>query len=201
MSEEKKSCSLPSNEEPTATRSMVPMWIITVTLLLLFLGLVYYDKKSGWFNSHVYAPYGTPEKLEAYQPRSGAAAALAAGKKNYEMFCGSCHGNDGAGKAGIAPPLAGSEWVLTKGVDRLLHIPLAGVGGPMVVKGQEWNMNMAAMGAALPDADLAAVMTYIRQSWGNKVGEVTAEDVKRVRAKIGVVSQPYTADQLMAMPE
>ena len=83
------------------------------------------------------------------------------------------------GKPGQAPPLAGSEWVNAKGVNRLAHIPLAGLNGPLKVEGKEWNLNMAAMGAALSDADLAAVLTYIRTSWGNKAGEVTADDVKK----------------------
>ena len=90
------------------------MWIIVVTLTLLFLGFVYFDKHSGWFDSKIYAPYSSAEQLDAFQPKSGAAAALAQGKKVYEAVCGICHGVDGLGKPGQAPPLAGSEWVLAK---------------------------------------------------------------------------------------
>ena len=198
MSAESKS--FPSSAEPTATRSTVPMWIIVATLLLLFLGFVFFDRHSGWFDAKVYAPYSSSEQLENFQPKSAAAAAMAAGKKNYEMFCGACHGSDGAGKAAQAPPLAGSEWVITKGVERLAHIPLAGLGGPLKVEGKDWNLNMAAMGAALADNDLAAVLTYVRGSWGNKAGEVTADDIKKVRAEVGK-SPPYTGEQLLALPE
>jgi mono/diheme cytochrome c family protein len=201
MSDETKSCSLPTSAEPTATRSTVPMWIFVVTLLLLFLGLAFFDKKGGWFDANVYAPYGSSEELEAAQPKSPVAIAMAAGKKNYETYCGACHGNDGAGKAAQAPPLAGSEWVITKGVERLAHIPLAGLAGPIKVLGKDWNMNMAAMGVGLSDGDLAAVLTYIRGSWGNKAGEVTADDIKKVRAEIGKSPQPYTGEQLLALPE
>ena len=59
---------------------------------------------------------------------------------------------------------------------------------------------MAAMGAALSDSDLANVLTYIRGSWGNKAGEVTADDIKGIRASIGR-PQPVTVEQLKAMPE
>ena len=201
MSDESKCCSLPSTAEPTATRSTVPMWIFVVTLVLLFLGFVFFDKHSGWFDANVYAPYASSEQLENFQPKSGAAAAMAAGKKNYETYCGACHANDGAGKAGQAPPLAGSEWVTAKGVERLAHIPLAGIGGPIKVHGQDWNMNMAAMGAGLSDNDLAAVLTYIRGSWGNKAGEVGSEDIAKVRAEVGKAPQPYNAEKLMALPE
>ncbi|HEX9048560.1 MAG TPA: cytochrome c [Verrucomicrobiae bacterium] len=200
MSDEKKSCCNTPEAEPTATRSAAPMWIIVVTLALLFFGGIYLDSHSGWFNARVYAPYNSEEKLQAFQPQSGAAAAAAQGKKVYESVCGICHGNDGAGKPGQAPPLAGSEWVNAKGMNRLTHIPLQGLAGTIKVEGKEWNLNMAAMGVALSDSDLAAVLTYIRTSWGNKAGEVTADDVKKVRDAVGH-AQPATGEQLNAMPE
>lgn len=187
--------------EPTAARSPVPMVIIVVTLALLFLGAVYFDHHSGWFNKQVYAPYSSADELDAYQPKSGAAAALAHGKQVYDTVCGICHGPDGLGKPGQAPPLAGSEWVNTKGVKRLIHIPLAGLNGAFQVEGKDWNMAMAPMGAALSDADLAAVLTYIRGSWGNKSAPVTADDVKAVRGELGARPQPLSADQLKTMPE
>jgi len=200
MSDESKSCSTDSGAEPTAARSQLPMWILVALLTLLYLGGIYFDHHSGWFDQQVYSPYGTAAELESYQPKSGAAAALAAGKKSYESVCGTCHGNDGLGKPGQAPQLVGSEWVIAKGHNRLAHIPLAGIAGPIQVGGKEWNMQMAAMGAALSDADLANVLTYIRGSWGNKAGEVTADDIKTIRASIKS-PQAMTHDSLMALPE
>jgi mono/diheme cytochrome c family protein len=201
MSDENKSCSNVSDAEPTATRSAAPMWIFVVTLGLLFFGGVFLDTHGAWFDAKVYAPYHNAEKLEAFQPQTGAAAVAARGKKVYESVCGICHGMDGAGKPGQAPPLAGSEWVVTKGVNRLAHIPLEGLTGTVKVEGKDWSLNMAAMGAALPDADLAAVLTYIRTSWGNKAAEVTADDVKKVRDAIGGHPQPVTGDEMMKMAE
>jgi mono/diheme cytochrome c family protein len=200
MSEENQSSSQLSNAEPTATRSTVPMWIIVVTMLLVFLGFVYFDRHSGWFDAKVYAPYGTADQLANSQPVSEAAKMFMVGKKNFETYCGSCHGNDGMGKPGQAPPLAGSEIVNAKGFHRLCCIPLEGLNGQIRVKGQDWSMNMAAMGAALPDADLAAVITYIRGSWGNKASDVSADDIKTIRAEIKTPAQ-IQGPQLMAMPE
>jgi mono/diheme cytochrome c family protein len=200
MSAENKSCPTPSAGEPTATRSAAPMWIIVVTLLLLFLGGYYFDKHSGWFDKKIYAPYSSAEQLDAYQPKSGAAAAAARGKAVYDSVCGICHGPDGKGKPGQAPELAGSEWVVAKGFNRLAHIPLAGINGPIKVAGKDWSMAMAAMGAALPDDDVAAVLTYIRTSWGNKASPVTGEDIKKIRASLGS-PKPLTGEQLMALPE
>jgi mono/diheme cytochrome c family protein len=189
-----------TTSEPTATRSLVPMWILVLTLILLFLGAVYFDRHSGWFDKQVYSPYASVAMVEAYQPKSGAAAAAAQGKRVYDQVCGLCHGVDGLGKPGQAPPLAGSEWVIAKGHNRLSHIPLAGISGPISVNGANWNLSMAAMGAALSDADLAAVLTYIRSSWGNKAGEVTADDIKTIRTGL-VRPQPMSYEQLMAIPE
>ena len=105
------------------------------------------------------------------------------------------------GKPGVAPPLAGSELVNTKGDARLAHIPLMGLNGTISVEGKDWSLAMAPMGAGLSDEDLAAVLTYIRSSWGNKGGEVTADDVKGVRAAVGAHPQPINGADLMKMPE
>jgi mono/diheme cytochrome c family protein len=186
--------------EPEATHSAIPMGIVVATFLLLFLGGVYFDHHSGWFNAKVYSPYVSAEQLESYQPKSGAAAALAHGKQIYETVCGICHGVDGMGKPAQAPPLAGSEWVNAGGFHRLAQIPLDGLNGDFQVEGKDWNLNMAPMGAALSDADLAAVLTYIRTSWGNKAGAVSADDVKAIRAAVG--GHPaISAAQLSSIPE
>lgn len=202
MSDESHSASSASTAgEPTATRSTVPMWIIVITLILLFVGGVYFDRHSGWFNPNIYPPFNSAEQLEAYQPKSGEAAARAHGKVVYEAVCGICHGPDGLGKPAQAPPLAGSEWVIAKGINRLAHIPLTGVSGPLKVEGQDWNLNMAAMGAALPDEDLAGVLSYIRTAWGNKAGAVTADDIKKIRADLGKGAQPMTGEQMLKLAE
>ena len=201
MRDDSQSCSVLSAGEPAATRSAAPMWIIVTTLILLFIGGIYFDRHSGWFDAKVYAPYASAETLDAFQPQSGAAAAATQGKKVYESVCGICHGPDGMGQLGQAPPLVGSEWVVSKGFNRLAHIPLAGLAGPIQVNGKDWSLNMAAMGAALPDDSLAAVLTYIRSSWGNQAPPVSGDDIKKIRAAIGAGGQPATVDGLLKLPE
>jgi mono/diheme cytochrome c family protein len=200
--EAKSNCPAGTGGEPEAKQSAVPMWIAVMTLMLLFLGGVYFDHHSGWFNAKVYSPYVSAEELDLYQPKSGAAAAAAQGKKVYETVCGICHGVDGMGKPNQAPPLAGSEWVIAGGFHRLAQIPLRGLNGPVTIKGEQMSFpsGMAPMGAALSDADLAAVLTYIRTSWGNSASAVSADDVKSVRAS--VAGQPaITTAQLSSIPE
>jgi len=169
--------------EPTAAHSPVPVWIIVLMLVLLYLGATYFDRHSGWFDQQVYVPYASASELALYQPKSGAAAMIAHGRAVYENVCGTCHGNDGLGKANQAPPLAGSEWV-AKDVPSLARVPLLGLNGPIKVAGQDWSLAMAPMGAGLSDADLAAVLSYIRTSWGNHSSPVSAEDAKAARAAI-----------------
>jgi mono/diheme cytochrome c family protein len=164
-------------KSPTA-----PVWIFALLLLLLFVGGVYFDRHSGWFDSRVYTPYASSDDLDLYQPKSGFASAMAEGQKAYGSICAACHGDDGMGKPGQAPPLAGSEWVKALGYKRLEEIPQLGLQGSIHVEGTEWNLSMAPMGAALSDADLAAVLTYIRNSWGNKASAVDETDIKTMRA-------------------
>ena len=183
--------------EPRAGGSAVPVWIIVLLFLLLYWGMVYFDQHSGWFSTEVYAPYRSTTELVMFQPPAGGPD-LTRGKAVYENVCGLCHGNDGMGKPGQAPPFARSEWVLGN-PNRMIRIPLAGLAGPVQVAGIEWNLAMPAMGAALPDDDLAAVLTYIRQSWGNKASAVTPEQVKAMRAEVGNRTQPWTAEQLNAI--
>jgi mono/diheme cytochrome c family protein len=183
--------------EPQAGRRAVPVWLIVLLFLLLYWGMVYFDRHSGWFNAQVYTPYRSAAEVALYQPPTGGPD-LSRGKAVYENICGLCHNNDGSGKPGQAPPFIGSDWVLGS-PNRVIRIPLAGLVGPIQVNGQQWNLAMPAMGATLSDDDLAAVLTYIRQSWGNKASAITPEQVKAVKTEVGNRAQPWTADQLKAV--
>ena len=181
------------------TSGSAPVWLVVLLLVLLFWGMVSFDRSGGWsFDPALYGPYTSLTELQSYEPR-GAGSSLERGKAVYENVCALCHNPDGMGKPNQAPPFAGSDWAMGSAA-RMIRIPLSGLSGPVKVKDTEWNLSMPAMGAALPDDDLAAVLTYIRQSWGNKGSAVTPEQVKAVRAEIGNRSQPWTAEQLNAIP-
>jgi mono/diheme cytochrome c family protein len=183
--------------ESTSRGMAVPVWLIVMMLLLLYGGAVYFDQRGAWFDSRVYAPYRSVAELQKFQPKSEGLD-LERGKAVFETVCALCHGVDGAGKPAQAPPLAGSELALGN-ANRMIRIPLYGLSGPLRVKGQDWNLSMPAMGAALPVDDLAAVLTYIRTSWGNKASAITPEQVKAVKAQVGNRAQPFTAAELNAV--
>jgi mono/diheme cytochrome c family protein len=197
--EPQPSCSTSPATEPSAGRAAVPVWLFVLLFALLYWGMVYFDQCSGWFNPQVYAPYHSYAELQRFQPPTGGGN-LERGKAIFEINCALCHNSDGTGKPNQAPPFVGSEWVLGS-PNRMIRIPQNGLMGPIPVKGETWAQapSMAAMGAPLSDEDLAAVLTYIRQSWGNKASAITPEQVKAVRAEIGNRTQPWTAEQLNAI--
>ena len=186
------------SSEPKAGSAPVPVWLFVLLFMLIYWGMVYFDHRGGWFSPQVYAPFTSLAELQTYQPATGGIN-LDRGKAVYENVCALCHNPDGNGKPNQAPPFAGSEWVLGN-PNRMIRIPLAGLSGPLPVKGQDWNLAMPAMGAALSDEDLAAVLSYMRQSWGNHAPEVTPDQVKKVRTEIGNRTQPWSVGELNSIP-
>jgi mono/diheme cytochrome c family protein len=112
-------------------------------------------------------------------------ALLETGKAQYTAgTCFVCHGMNGEGGP-IAPPLAASDWV-TGPVSNLIRIQLRGLTGPITVSGKQYNLPapMSPM-AQQSDEQIAAVLTYIRNSFGNKASAVLPEQVKMLRSEVG----------------
>ncbi len=111
-------------------------------------------------------------------------AVMAMGKAQY-LVCAACHGQEGQGVPNLAPPLAKSEWV-TGPVSNLIRIQMRGLGGPITVAGVDYNLplSMAALNYQT-DEQMSAVLTYIRNSFGNKAAAVKPEQVKMLRSEIG----------------
>jgi mono/diheme cytochrome c family protein len=111
-------------------------------------------------------------------------AVMAKGQATYAM-CMACHGPAGEGGP-VGPPLAGSEWV-TGPVSNLVRIQLRGLQGPMHIKGQLYTplAPMTPIIATQDDETIAAVLTFIRNSFGNKAAPVLPEQVKMLRSEAG----------------
>lgn len=121
----------------------------------------------------------TIAKAQAAAPQ----AAAADGQALYGQYCASCHQANGQGLAGAFPPLAGSR-VVTGDAAYLARVVLFGLQGPITVRGQNYDGNMPAFGS-LSDAQVAAILTYVRSAWGNAAGAVSAATVQAERAKPG----------------
>ena len=119
----------------------------------------------------------TPDKIEDNLEKD----IVAGGEKIFTLYCATCHQRDGKGASGRFPPLAGTEWV-TGDKERLINIVLKGLDGSIVVNGETY-INAMPQHGFLSDQEVANVLTYIRQNFGNKASEITATDVREVRDK------------------
>lgn len=104
---------------------------------------------------------------------------LGEGAQLYGRYCASCHQVNGKGDGTRFPPLAGSDWV-TGDKKRLIQVVVHGLSGPITVNGVGYNEAMPS-NAYLNDRQLASILSYIRQSWGNKAGFVTTNEIPRNR--------------------
>ena len=118
------------------------------------------------------------------------------GEHVFKINCMVCHLADGQGQPGQYPPLAGSPWVQGPAY-RLAMIPLGGLSGPMPVEDQTFYGIMPTLGPRLTDQQVAAVLTYIRQAWGNKAGPVSPAVVAAARKATDDRGSPWTAAELM----
>lgn len=106
---------------------------------------------------------------------------IAAGEKLYMGTCSACHQVNGAGIPRVFPPLAGSDFLMADKL-RSVGIVLNGLTGPVKVNNEEYNSVMPPM-SHLADDDIANILTYVRNSWGNRGEVVTAAEVTAIRNK------------------
>lgn len=150
------------------------------------------------------------EKIELDIPSHFSKAEAETYKLGAEVFhrdahCVTCHQANGQGIANIYPPLVGSEWV-TGSEDRLVKLTLHGLWGPIEVNGVLYDPGkgvppMTAFKALLSDEEIAAALTYARNTWGNKASVVSPAKVKEIReATKGVQSFLKPEDLLKEHP-
>ncbi len=146
---------------------------------------------------------GKPVKQSEGQEKKTMDAAtmkqFAAGKQSYLTYCAGCHGTNGRGMKRFAPPLAGSEWV-TGAEDRLALILLHGIEGPIDVNSQRYDvpdiLPVMPSHSTLDDGDIANILTYIRNEWGNNAGAVSRRTVGMLRISSQGKVVPWTAPEL-----
>jgi nitrite reductase (NO-forming) len=102
------------------------------------------------------------------------------GKGVYLGLCFACHLPDGKGVANVFPPLAGSDFLLADR-DRAIQVVLKGLVGPVTVNGVTYNSAMPPLETTLAEQQIADVLTYVTNDWGNKGAHYTLDDVRRVK--------------------
>jgi mono/diheme cytochrome c family protein len=161
-------------QEPVEGPEPAPWWVWAVSVLLVFAMGFYLGRYGGSF---------TAEPHELYRKTAPIAASEEApprGDLIYSAVCRACHQAGGTGLAGKYPPLAGSEW-LAKDAGIAVRIVLHGLQGPIQVRGAAYVNEMPAQGPQLSDPEIAAVLTYVRSSFGNNAGPVSREFVRKIR--------------------
>lgn len=163
-----------------------PTWAIFMAFLAAIFAGGQLGTTAGGYSLDNVAAYGPivdprPTNTAAGDNLDPFQLAMKKGATSYAL-CGGCHQGSGMGVPGQFPPLAGSEIVM-EGTEQLARIVLHGLTGPVTVKGQAYNTpgGMPGQGAVLSDGDIANVLTYIRNSWGNEGSMVTKEMVAKVR--------------------
>lgn len=124
------------------------------------------------------------------------------GRVHYQRICLACHQAHGNGMQYLAPPLVGSEWVLGS-PDRLIALTMDGVAGPIEVLGKVYTapeiqplMPGLRLNPELDDEQLAAILTYVRNEWGNAAEPVSAEAVAKYRSETEART-PWSPEDLM----
>jgi mono/diheme cytochrome c family protein len=123
------------------------------------------------------APRGVVPPPGAVKTR---AERIAAGRRLFTSICAACHQPSGLGRANMFPPLAGSDF-LNADKNRAIKIVIFGRQGEVVVNGMKFNNNMPAF--PLSDENIANVLTFVYNSFGNLGFEVTPEAVKVLRSQ------------------
>ena len=192
---------LREKDDPRDGYEPIPLWLVSAFMALVFWAGAYLAFNSGGFQSDVYNPTQV-----SWTGGGGAAKGppdpMVVGKRLFTANCVACHQATGQGVAGQFPTLVGSEWVVGGdwvGDNHLVKILLHGLQGAIQVKGNTYNGAMPPW-KQLKDDQIAMILTYIRNEWGNSAPPITAEQVARVREETAAQTEPYTQNQLKAIP-
>ncbi len=187
---------------------LVNSFLLSGAAVLLVWGGLYVGKYGGRFDGDEYSeiPHGRPAKVVAGSEDPNAKV-LKLGARVFQN-CAACHQADGNGDPSKnVPPLAGSDWVLTESPNRIIRIVLNGLGGPITVKGTPFNggaMNPWRKTADNPSGltveEIAAVLSYARNTWGNKAGIISVDQVSAIAKETEKRTDPWTPDELLKVP-
>ncbi len=197
--------------EPSVDVTPIPTWLSIVCAASLCWAGIYVGIFHGGFNPKVYNEYESnpsaffPLPGNAVAAAGGAAAELTPlqlGEKVYKEVCQACHQPTGLGMAGQFPPLSGSEFVDGSEANekRLVAIVLKGLKGPITVKGAAYNNQMPGQEAQLNPRKIAAVLTYVRQAWGNKAGEISEAQALAGKKEFASHGDQWTAEEIKSIP-
>jgi len=171
-------------QEPEELHNPVPKPLAIFAIALVAWGVWYYFQNVGFP-----ADAGDRRSVVVIDP-----SASVDGSAVYAGNCVACHQAAGTGLAGVFPPLAGSEWPQAAKKDIPIQILLHGINGSITVKGATYAGVMPAF-VQLKDAEIAAVLSHVRKSWGNMAAPVTAEEVAEQRKRFADRTEAWKGGQ------
>jgi mono/diheme cytochrome c family protein len=124
---------------------------------------------------------GAPETTVSRVPTAESSLLMSLGKAVYDAQCASCHGSQGQGKPPHYPVLAGNQSIQMTSAVNAIRMVLNG-GYPPGTAGNPMPYGMPPFAVSLSDNEIAAVVTYIRTSWGNRGSAVTASQANELRS-------------------
>ncbi|MCH8474675.1 MAG: cytochrome c [Opitutales bacterium] len=176
--------------EPTENSTPVPIGLIFGIMVLGIWGGFYIAFYSGGFDAMVYDETLFGRGTAAAAEDNGEVDLVLVGERMYSRNCQVCHQANGQGAAGAFPSLVGSERVI--GSEQVLtRILLHGLNGA------DYSSEMPAFDS-LPDQQIAGVMTFIRQEWGNDAPEISEETVAAIREEEAGRTQTWGYEELEA---
>lgn len=197
--------------EPSAEVTPMPLWLTGVCGVAIAWAGMYFGLFMGGLNGNVFNEYeSTPAALFPLPEKPGGAGAGAAevqqtlaqqGKAVFSLSCASCHQATGAGVPGKYPPLAGSD-IVQGSEKRLVALVLKGLQGPITVSGQPFTTAeaMPPWEAGLSPKKIAAVLSYIRQEWGNTAPEISEAKVVAAKKEFAAKSGAWHEADLHEIP-
>lgn len=183
--------------EPWEKQTQMPFFLLIIFGLLCAWGGFYLSRYCANFDFFIYDYTWQPGAEKSQAPKEW--VPLVEGEKLFRNKCQQCHQKDGQGVPGTYPSLVGSPWLLETQT-RPIRILLKGLQGPLEVNGHTYNGSMPAFEQQLDDRRIAAVLTYVRQAWGNQAEAIQADTVKSIREWVGSRSEAWSAQELLQIP-
>ncbi len=199
---------LREKSEPAESNRPIPIWLLLFVGAMTIFAITYIIRNSGGleitFNKAalVYDERYTSAMDTGAGPAKPKVDPLVQGKKLFST-CATCHQGTGQGVPGVYPPLAKSEWV-NGSEQRLIRVLLHGLTGELKVEGATYNGLMPNFGKGggynWSDENIAYVLTYIRQEWGNNAPAIDPATVTEIRTKGAAGrNKPWTQAELEAI--
>jgi len=183
------------HDEPSEGMPSFPIGIIFLFGAIVFFCGAYLIQYSGNMDPFVFdetqfgGTGGGAAEAVAYDP-------IVAGKRVFTANCQTCHQANGQGTGpGGYPPLVKSSWVL-KDEKKLVRVVLNGLTGPLELDGNSYNSTMTPFRDVLSDKQIAEVLSYIRNSWGNEASVIPESFVASIREETQDRSSQWTVEEL-----